>query len=468
MNDSSLRSLPSVDRLLREPAVALLSERYSRRQVVEGARALLQEYRGRLRRDGVSVIPQSVELAGELGHRLQLAARPALRRVINATGVIIHTNLGRAPLSQAALAAMQAVGQGYSNLEYHLEAGERGSRHKHLSAALTRLTGAEAALVVNNNAAAVLLTLSALAAGREVVISRGQLVEIGGGFRIPDVLRQSRARLVEVGTTNRTYAADYRQAIGADTALLLRVHSSNFRIVGFVHEPTIRELAEVARGSSVQPGSLVLVDDLGSGSLLDSSKFGVMREPMVQESVAEGADLVCFSGDKLLGGPQCGVIVGRAELVARLERHPLTRAMRPDKATLAALEATLDHYLRGEAVEHVPVWRMLATQPAAIEERARSLANRLSRRGLSFELIDGASAVGGGSLPGETLPTRLLAIVGSDSPDRLAARLRAADPPVIGRVERDRLALDVRTVLPEEDDLLAMALDACLEPEKSS
>jgi L-seryl-tRNA(Ser) seleniumtransferase len=468
MNDSSLRSLPSVDRLLREPAVALLSERYSRRQVVEGARALLQEYRGRLRRDGVSVIPQSVELAGELGHRLQLAARPALRRVINATGVIIHTNLGRAPLSQAALAAMQAVGQGYSNLEYDLEAGERGSRHKHLSAALTRLTGAEAALVVNNNAAAVLLTLSALAAGREVVISRGQLVEIGGGFRIPDVLRQSRARLVEVGTTNRTYAADYRQAIGADTALLLRVHSSNFRIVGFVHEPTIRELADVAHGPSVQPSSLVLVDDLGSGSLLDSSKFGVMREPMVQESVAERADLVCFSGDKLLGGPQCGVIVGRAELVARLKRHPLTRVMRPDKATLAALEATLDHYLRGEAVERVPVWRMLATQPAAIEERARSLANRLSRRGVSFELIDGASAVGGGSLPGETLPTRLLAIVGSDSPDRLAARLRAADPPVIGRVERDRLVLDLRTVLPEEDDLLAIALDACLEPEKSS
>jgi L-seryl-tRNA(Ser) seleniumtransferase len=468
MNDSWLRALPSVDRLLREPAVALLSERYSRRQVVEGARALLQEYRGRLRRDGVSVIPQSVELAGELGHRLQLAARPALRRVINATGVIIHTNLGRAPLSQAALAAMQAVGQGYSNLEYDLEAGERGSRHKHLSAALTRLTGAEAALVVNNNAAAVLLTLSALAGGREVVISRGQLVEIGGGFRIPDVLRQSGARLVEVGTTNRTYAADYRQAIGTDTALLLRVHSSNFRIVGFVREPTIRELAEVAHGSSVRPGSLVLVDDLGSGSLLDSSKFGVMREPMVQESVAEGADLVCFSGDKLLGGPQCGVIAGRAELVARLERHPLTRAMRPDKATLAALEATLDHYLRGEAVERVPVWRMLAMQPAAIGERARSLANRLSRRGVSFELIDGASAVGGGSLPGETLPTRLLAIIGSDSPDRLAARLRAADPPVIGRVERDRLVLDLRTVLPEEDDMLAIALDACLEPEKSS
>jgi L-seryl-tRNA(Ser) seleniumtransferase len=456
MTDSSLRDLPSVDRLLREPRVAALAERYPRARVVDGVRELLGEWRDRLRRDGsppAGAGPRAKDLADELAQRLAVAAQPALRPAINATGVVIHTNLGRAPLSAAALAAMEAVGKGYSNLEYDLAAGQRGSRHEHLSEPLRRLTGAEAALVVNNNAAALLLVLGALATGREVIISRSQLVEIGGGFRIPDVLRQSGARLVEVGTTNRTYADDYRRAIGGDTALLLRVHSSNFRVIGFVHEASIGELAAVAHQRD-----LPLVDDLGSGSLLDSSAFGVMREPMVQESVAQGADLVCFSGDKLLGGPQCGVIVGRSALIAQLKRHPLTRALRPDKLTLAALAATLEHYLRDQAVECVPVWRMLATTPDAIELRAQTLARRLGGSGLSFELLDGLSAIGGGSLPGETLPTRLLAILSSDPPDRLAARLRAADPSVIGRIERDRLVLDLRTVLPEEDELLAEAI----------
>jgi L-seryl-tRNA(Ser) seleniumtransferase len=456
MTTSSLRGLPSVDRLLRQPRVALLAERYSRGQVLDGARELLEEWREQALRNGptgASHVPSLSELAEELARRMERAARPSLRRVINATGVVIHTNLGRAPLSAAALSAIQTIGSGYSNLEYELEAGQRGSRHEHLSAALRRLTGAEAGLVVNNNAAAVLLVLSSLALEREVVISRGQLVEIGGGFRIPDVLRQSGARLVEVGTTNRTYADDYRRAVGPDTALLLRVHSSNFRVIGFVHEASIRELANVAHDHG-----LVLVDDLGSGSLLDTSAFGLAREPMVQQSVAEGADLVCFSGDKLLGGPQCGLIVGRAELVTELKRHPLTRAIRPDKLTLAALGATLDHYLRGEAVERVPVWRMLASSVDAVDERARALVRQLGGTGLSFELLDGASAIGGGSLPGETLPTRLLAIVGSDPADRLAARLRAAEPPIIGRIEHDRFVLDLRTVLPEEDMLLAEAL----------
>jgi L-seryl-tRNA(Ser) seleniumtransferase len=448
-----MRDLPSVDRLLREPRVAALVERYSRRRVVEAVRDLLGEWRERGRRAGGWAVPAAPELAEELGRRLELAARPALRRAINATGVVIHTNLGRAPLSAAALAAMEAIGKGYSNLEYDLEAGQRGSRHEHVSAALQRLTGAEAGLVVNNNAAALLLVLSALAIGREVVISRGQLVEIGGGFRIPDVLRQSGARLVEVGTTNRTYAADYRQAVGPETALLLRVHSSNFRVIGFFYEPTIAELAGVAHACE-----LALVDDLGSGSLLDTSAYGLAREPMVQESVAEGADLVCFSGDKLLGGPQCGIVVGRRELVAKLKRHPLTRAVRPDKLTLAALGATLEHYLRGEAVERVPVWRMLAARPEAIEARARALIERLDGRGLTFELLDGASAIGGGSLPGETLPTRLLAISGPQSPDGVAARLRAGEPPIIGRIERDRFVLDLRTVLPEEDEVLGETL----------
>ena len=452
-DSSSVRNLPSVDRLLREPGVSVLCERYSRGRVVDGARELLAEWRERARRNGAGAIPASTELAEELGRRLELAARPALRRAINASGVIIHTNLGRAPLSGAALVAMTDVARGYSNLEYDLDAGQRGSRHEHVTVALRKLSGAEAALVVNNNAAAMLLALSALAQGREVVISRGQLVEIGGGFRIPDVLRQSGARLVEVGSTNRTYAEDYRRAIGPDTALLLRVHSSNFRVVGFVHEAGLGELAEVAHAAG-----LILVDDLGSGSLLDSSAYGVAREPMVQDSVAAGADLVCFSGDKLLGGPQCGVIVGRAGLVAQLKRHPLTRAVRPDKTTLAALGATLEHYLRGEATGQVPVWRMLATSVATLAARARALVERLGDSGLEFELLDGASTIGGGSLPGETLPTRLLAVCGPESPDMLATRLRGADPPIVGRIERDRFVLDLRTVLPEEDELLADVL----------
>lgn len=450
---TSLRALPSIDRVLQEPLVAKLVERYSRGVVLEAARELLDEWRARARNNGATAVPSLPELAGALAQRLEASSRPALRRVINATGVVIHTNLGRAPLSDAALAAMAAVGQGYSNLEYDLERGQRGSRHEHVSVALQKLSGAEAALVVNNNAAAVLLVLSALAAGREVVISRGQLVEIGGGFRIPDVLRQSGARLVEVGTTNRTYAADYQAAIGPETALLLRVHRSNFRLVGFVHEASLRELAEVAHGAG-----LPLVDDLGSGSLLDTSAYGLAREPMVQESIAAGADLVCFSGDKLLGGPQCGIIVGRAELVARLKRHPLVRAIRPDKTTLAALEATLQHYLRGEAVEQVPVWRMLALSCEVIEARARRLADRLRQHGIASRLVDGRSAIGGGSLPGETLPTRLLALSAGGRPEHLAARLRSGEPPVIARIERDALVLDLRTVLPEEDDLLTTAL----------
>jgi L-seryl-tRNA(Ser) seleniumtransferase len=372
---------------------------------------------------------------------------------LNATGVVIHTNLGRAPLSADALAAVQAIGVGYSNLEYDLDQGQRGSRHDLVTAALSRLSGAEAALVVNNNAAAVLLVLSCFAQGREVVVSRGQLVEIGGGFRIPDVLRQSGARLVEVGSTNRTYAADFAAACGDETAALLRVHSSNYRLIGFVHEPSLGELAEVAH----QHG-LLLIDDLGSGSFLDTAQYGLAREPMVQESVAQGADLVCFSGDKLLGGPQCGLIVGRREPIGRLKRHPLVRAIRPDKLTLAALGATLGHYLREEAPRAVPVWRMISALPEQIGARATCLVERLAAAGQPAEVVDGASAIGGGSLPGETLPTRLLSLRSSDSAARLAARLRGAVPPVVARVERDAVLLDLRTILPEEDELLLEAL----------
>jgi L-seryl-tRNA(Ser) seleniumtransferase len=442
------RSLPSVDRLLGDERLAGVLATVPRQRVVDAARAILSEARQALSAGG-----QVGDLADATRRRLDADIALPLRRAINATGVIVHTNLGRAPLSRAALAAMHEIGGGYSNLEYNLEAGGRGSRHEHVSGLLRRLTGAEDALVVNNNAAAVLLALTGLAHGREVVISRGELVEIGGGFRIPDVLRQSGASLVEVGTTNRTYARDYSDAITDGTAALLWVHSSNYRVVGFVHAPALAELAETARARG-----LPLIADLGSGTLLDTSRYGLAREPLVQEVVAAGAELVCFSGDKLLGGPQAGILVGRSELIARLKRHPLTRAVRPDKATLAALGATLVHYVTGEAEREVPVWRMIAATRDEIEARARAIIGRVGDAGHGWTTGDGQSAVGGGSLPGETLPTRLLLAPLELNPVALAAALRAARPAVVGRIEHERLVLDLRTVLPEEDETLAAVL----------
>ncbi|MBV9358030.1 MAG: L-seryl-tRNA(Sec) selenium transferase [Chloroflexi bacterium] len=443
---ASRRDLPSVDRLLRSEPVRQLLEREPRALVVDAARQALAEARAGLRNGGwphtVDELPRLIE------ERVREALAPRLRPVVNATGVVIHTNLGRAPLSDAALAAANEAGRGYSNLEYELERGERGSRHDLVTPALQQLTGAEAALVVNNNAAALLLILSALAVGREVVISRGELVEIGGGVRIPDVLRQSGAHLVEVGTTNRTYGRDYAQACGERTALLLRVHSSNFLQLGFTHAPSLVELAELAGAQG-----LPLVEDLGSGSLLDTTRFGVRAEPMVQDSVAAGCDLVCFSGDKLLGGPQAGIIVGRRAAVASLRGHPLVRALRPDKVTLAALGATLGHYLRGEAIAMVPVWRMLAASLDALTSRARALADGLP----GVELVPSRSTIGGGSLPGETQPSVALALGGSDA-EAVAAALRGGSPPVVGRIEQARVLLDLRSVLPEQDPMLRATL----------
>jgi L-seryl-tRNA(Ser) seleniumtransferase len=344
---------------------------------------------------------------------------------------------------------MDAVTRGYSNLEFDLDAGERGSRHGHLDDLLRRVTGAAAGFAVNNNAAAVLLVLAALCAGREVIISRGQLVEIGGGFRIPDVLRQSGARLVEVGTTNRTYARDYAEAVTPETAAILRVHSSNFRVIGFTHEPAAAELAAVARAHD-----LLLLDDLGSGCLLDTARFGLAPEPTVQASLAAGADLTMFSGDKLLGGPQAGVIAGRAELVERARRHPLARAVRLDKAGIAALAATLAHYARGEALSAVPIWRMIATPLTELDRRVRAWAAAAGGRAA---VVDGRSMVGGGSLPEESLPTRLLALYPAHAA-AAARRLRLADPAVVARVERDALLLDPRTVDPADDDAIAAAV----------
>jgi L-seryl-tRNA(Ser) seleniumtransferase len=446
------RSLPSVDRLLQDERLVALSQTEPRLALIDAVRATLADARQAIR-DGEPAgnLIESVEA------RLARARRLPLRSVINATGVVIHTNLGRAPLSQAARAAMAEIADGYSNLEYDLEAGGRGSRHEHVTGLLRQLTGAEAALVVNNNASAVLLALSALAQGREVVVSRGELVEIGGGFRIPDVLRQSGCALVEVGTTNRTYVADYVGAKTDATAAFLRVHASNYRVIGFTHAPTLAELAAAAHADG-----LLLVDDLGSGTLLDTSRYGLMKEPLVQEAVAAGADLVCFSGDKLLGGPQAGIVVGRAEIVNRLKRHPLTRAVRPDKSTLAALGATLLHYVRGEAEREVPVWQMIAASPASLESRARAVIDALGRHGEGWRIVDGHSAVGGGSLPGETLPTRLLAAPVGRGAARLGSALRGLRPAVLGRIEQDRLVLDLRTVLPNQDATLAAQLREAL------
>lgn len=443
---SAYRNLPAVDTLAQAALERLAEAAPTHELVVAAARAELEQARRQIAAGAPAPSPQV--LAEAVAARARQAARPTLLPLINATGVIIQTNLGRAPLSAAALAAMQAVGAGYSNLEYDLAQGARGSRYSHLAGLLCRLTGAEAALAVNNNAAAIFLALSALAAGRDVIVSRGQAVEIGGGFRIPDILRQSGAALVEVGTTNRTYLADYAGAIGERTALLLRVHPSNFKQLGFVAEAGLAELAELAHSRSVP-----LLDDLGSGTLLPTAPYGLAPEPTVQQSVAAGADLVTFSGDKLLGGPQAGLIVGRAALVAQLRQHPLARALRVDKTTLAGLEATLLAYLHGRAEREIPVWQMIAAAPAALRTRAERLAAAI---GDAAGVAACTSAVGGGALPGATLPSFAVALAGA--PDALAARLRASAPPVIGRIDEGRLLLDVRTVLEEQEPALIEAV----------
>ncbi|MPZ13514.1 MAG: L-seryl-tRNA(Sec) selenium transferase [Chloroflexi bacterium] len=447
---SLLRSLPSIDRLLQTEAVQLLLATYPHDLVVEGLRGSLDSAREGIRHGEDPPSPPA--LVADARGRIGAAIQPTLRPVINATGVILHTNLGRAPLSDATIAAMEAVARGYSSLEYDLDAGGRGSRHEHVAALLRRTTGAEAGLVVNNNASGILLALAALATGKEVVISRGQLVEIGGGFRIPDVLRQSGAKLVEVGTTNRTYGEDYAAAIGDETALLLRVHASNFRVLGFTHSASIEDLVHLAKSRGLR-----VVDDLGSGSLLPTEEYGLAHEPMVQESVRVGADVVAFSGDKLLGGPQSGILVGRADVIERLRRHPLTRAVRPDKATLAGLRATLLHYVEGAAEREVPVWRMIATPTVDLDRRARSIVEALGSPNL--DAVHTESAVGGGSTPGETLPSRAVAISSTgEGAQALATRLRRWSMPIIARVADDRVLLDLRTVSPSEDGEIVSAL----------
>lgn len=451
-----LREIPSVDRVLQHAALTEVRQLLPHSVIVAAVRDELHAARAVAAGDTEQSLSVE-EIAMRALARAGNLSEPTLRRVINATGVVIHTNLGRAPLSDAAKQAMLNVAA-YSNLEYDLEQGARSSRYRHATATLKSVTGCEDALVVNNAAAALVLVLVAFAAGKEVILSRGQSVEIGGGFRIPDVMRQSGANLVEVGTTNRTYIHDYAEAIGETSAILMRVHASNFRIVGFTTTPSVNELAELAHGRG-----LLMVDDIGSGALLDTSKYGLAPEPMVQASLKAGADIVIFSGDKLLGGPQCGIIAGRGEYIGKLKKHPLARALRVDKLTLAALEATLLHYLKGEAEQEVPVWRMISAQPSELQKRAEGWAGSLRARDVACAVEEGLSAVGGGSLPGETLPTWLVTIKLSKAGDKsaeeaagdMARALRLVPISVVGRVERGVLLLDPRTVpLEAEEDLL--------------
>ncbi|HET7504808.1 MAG TPA: L-seryl-tRNA(Sec) selenium transferase [Kofleriaceae bacterium] len=440
------RKLPKVDHLLDDPACRTWIDAHGREAVVAAIRAAIGAARAVIERG--EPCPAGGAILDEALARLVNAARPSLRAVINASGVIIHTNLGRAPLSDETIAAMTQVARGYSNLEYDLARGERGSRYEHCGKLLAGLTGAEDGIVVNNNASSLLVMLRALAAGREVVISRGQLVEIGGGVRIPEVMEELGIKLVEVGTTNRTYTRDFEQAITERTAALMIVHRSNFRMTGYTFDPPIEELAQLAHDRG-----LVLLDDVGSGTLLDTAPFGLGHEPMVQERVAAGADVVCFSGDKLLGGPQAGYLVGKAALIARMKRTPILRALRVDKVTLAGIEATLRHYRRGDAVDRIPIWRSIAASVGELQRRATAWQDRLGAHDPRLQVIDAASPVGGGALPELTLPTRALAITVA-RPGELARALRLGEPPVVARVEQDRVIFDPRTVPHAEEDAM--------------
>jgi L-seryl-tRNA(Ser) seleniumtransferase len=458
-----MRALPSVEKLLQAGPLKTLAETVPHELLLETARQTLDETRQRIRQSQIKENDLGLdELAGEVARRIMDTLESSLREVINATGVILHTNLGRAPLSRGALAAVIDAAGSYSNLEYDLESGERGSRLAHIESLLARLSGAEAAIAVNNNAAAVFMVLTAFAQGKEVVLSRGQAVEIGGGFRIPDVMRQTGAKLVEVGTTNKTYAQDYEQAVTPETAMLMRVHSSNFKIIGFTASPNLEELSAIARRHN-----LLLVDDLGSGTLLDTTRYGLTHEPTVPESLQAGADLVTFSGDKLLGGPQAGLIAGKKEYIAKLKKHPLARALRLDKMTLAALQATLQHYLREEAERKIPVWQMIARTPEGLREQAARWQTRLAATWPGATVIQGESTIGGGSLPGETLPTWLLAlpVPPGSSANQWQAQLRAQRPPVVGRVEHNCLLFDPRTVLDFQEENLLTALERTALPE---
>jgi L-seryl-tRNA(Ser) seleniumtransferase len=455
MMETELRRLPSVDKVISDERITHLFGDYPRELLVDLARRRLEQDRLSISTGGRC--PPFDEIVDSVVFQIKELTSLSMRYLVNASGVILHTNLGRAPLSRESIEAMERVSAGYSNLEYDLATGVRGSRYVHIEHILCQLTGAEAALVVNNNAAGMLLALSTLAKKKEVIVSRGQAVEIGGGFRIPDVMRQSGAKLVEVGTTNCTYAYDYEQAISPRTVALLRVHPSNFLIEGFTHDVTLEEM--VALGNKY---NIPVLDDMGSGCFLDTAAFGFAHEPVVQDSLATGAALVLFSGDKLVGGPQAGIIVGKKQLIGKMKKNALTRALRIDKTRLAGLAVTLIHYLKGEALEKVPIWRMASAPLDELKRRAMAWAQ--ASHGMAT-VVTGESVLGGGSLPGSTVATWLVCIEGENRNRRkntaqlLSDGLRRYDPPVISRIAGDKLFLDPRSVLPEEDHIVLKALN---------
>ena len=444
-----LREIPSTSKIVDDPRCEALIQNYGRTNVTTVVRESLDALREEVL-NGQDKSEKLEDLIGSVELKLR-SQQTTLKSVVNATGVILHTNLGRAPLSKETTQAMNNINEGYSNLEYNLTTGGRGSRFDHLGTLLRRLTGAEDALILNNNAGAVLTTLAAICAGGEVIISRGQLVEIGGGFRIPDVMSQSGCILREVGTTNRTRASDYLEAMGPDTKALMRVHPSNFSIEGFTEEASLPDIVKAA-----ETNDLPVIDDIGSGSLIDSSQFGLTHEPLLSECIKDGADLVLASGDKLIGGPQSGIILGRADLIARIRKHPLTRALRPDKGTIAGLIETLKHYEREEATTAIPIWQMISADTESLSARASEYVNAWKG---NATVIPHKSTIGGGSLPGQTLPTICCALqLPQNQLDETVRTLRNLDTPIISVINDGRLLLDPRTVLPSQDHIVISGL----------
>jgi len=459
--EKKLAALPSVDELLRSPAGSDWLKLYPRSLALLGIRDTLHDIRRRLLAGEIDSVDSS-DINKTISENLYRLSRPHLQSVINATGVILHTNLGRSPLAPAVLKHVAEISAGYSNLEFNLELGERGKRYSHITGILREMTGAEDALVVNNNAAAVLLCLTAMAAGKEVIVSRGELIEIGGAFRIPDVMKAGGALLKEVGATNKTHLRDYENAIGEETALLLKVHPSNYRVVGFTHETSLVELALLGKSKGVP-----VMYDLGSGSLIDLSRYGIPGEPSVRNVVAAGVDLVTFSGDKLLGGPQGGVIVGKKKYIQQIQSHPLTRAVRVDKMTLAALEATLMLYRDEEAaIKEIPVLAMLTAQAPALRRRANRLARRLRDtlgKNAAISVVKEFSQSGGGSLPEQNMATFAVAVMPQkQSVASVEEKLRTGETPVVARIKDDAIILDVRTLRDDEFSLLVSALNSAI------
>jgi len=447
----NLQTVPSIEQLLQTPQARDLVSVYGRPLTVQALRNTVEEFRAAIKFDPDSIVPDNELIISRTQTLLSSWVTATLRPVINATGVILHTNLGRAPLSKATVAAMVETSLGYSNLEFDLSTGKRGSRLVHAETNLKRLTLAEAAVVVNNNASAVMLILSALSARKRVIIARSQLVEIGGGFRMPDVMKLSGAKLVEIGTTNKVRLSDYEEEL-AGVGLVMIAHRSNFKMIGFTEEPNLKDIVDLAHKTGV-----IVAYDLGSGALLKTDEYNLAHEPTVQETLAAGVDVICFSGDKLLGGPQAGIILGRAELIARIKKHPLARAVRADKTCLAGIAATLLHYLKDEAVREIPVWKMISMPLDEIKDRAEKWARVLG----AGAVMESKATVGGGSLPGESLPSYVLEL-NVKSPDKFLKLLREQEPPIVARTEKNKILFDPRTILLEQDDYLLSILHRLL------